>query len=176
MARTARATRKRLGEILIDRGVLSAEQVMGALQEQKRTGELLGQVLVRLNYATEDDIAACIVLQFRLPFLEVKRYTISDEMKALFPASLLTQYQFVPLDRLGSVIAVAAGTLLTPDILSELEQMSECRIQVYVAKQSEIKEILETKFAEQAVTEKAKAEAETEQPKLTELGSLLLGD
>ena len=49
MGRMARATRKRLGEILIDKGVLSAEQLMAALQEQKRTGELLGETLVRLQ-------------------------------------------------------------------------------------------------------------------------------
>ncbi len=168
MPGAARATRKRLGEILIDQGVLQAEQVVTALQEQKRTGELLGQTLVRLNYATEDDIAGCIVLQFRLPYLSVKRYAISDEMTKLFPVALLTQYQFVPVDKLGNVIAVAAGTLLTPDILSELEQMSGCPIQVYVTSQSEVKEVLATKFAAKAAEEKA------EEPSLTELGSMLL--
>ncbi len=164
----ARATRKRLGEILIDQGVLQAEQVVAALQEQKRTGELLGETLVKMNYATEEDIAGCIVLQFRLPYLSVKRYSISEEMTTLFPTALLAQYQFVPVDKLGTVIAVAAGTLLTPDILSELEQMSGCSIQVYVTKQSEIKEILATKFAAKAAKEEA------EEPSLTELGSMLL--
>jgi type IV pilus assembly protein PilB len=170
MARMARATRKRLGEILMDQGVLDADQVVNALQEQKRTGELLGETLVRLNYATEDDIAACIVMQFGLPFLAVKKYAISDEMTNIFPPRLLMQYQFLPVDRLGRVIAVAAGTLLTPDILSELEQMSGSRIQVYVGRQSEIREVLEAKFAG-----KERAEA-PEEKKLTGLGSMLLGD
>lgn len=170
MARMTRATRKRLGEILMDQGVLQAEQLMAALQEQKRTGELLGETLVRLNYATEDDIAGCIVMQFGLPFISVKKYNISDEMTNIFPPRLLTQYQFLPMDRMGGVIVVAAGTLLTPDILSELEQMSQSRIQVYVGRQSEIREILASKFA-------SKEEPEEPEPtKLTGLGSMLLGE
>ncbi len=74
------------------------------------------------------------------------------------------------MDKLGRVIAVAAGTLLTPDILSELEQMSGSRIQVYVGRQSEIREVLEAKFKDK---ENAK---EPKEEKLTGLGSMLLGD
>ena len=85
----ARATRKRLGEILIDQGLIQEEHLVAALQEQKRTGELLGETLVRLNYATEDDIASTIVIQFGLPFLPVKRYRINDDVKMLFPPRLL---------------------------------------------------------------------------------------
>jgi len=172
MARMARATRKRLGEILIDQGLIQEEHLLAALQEQKRTGELLGEVLIRLGYASEEDIASTIVIQFGLPYLPVKKYAIKDEMTKLFPPRLLRQYQFIPVDKMGRVLSVAAGTVLTPDILSELEQMSGSRIFVFVGKQSEIRELIETKFA--AASKAGAAEEEAKQ--LSSLGSMLLGD
>ena len=101
MARMARATRKRLGEILIDQGLIHEEHLIAALNEQKRTGELLGQTLVRMGYATEDDIASTIVIQFGLPFLPVTKYQINEEVKHIFPPRLLRQYQFLPIDKIG---------------------------------------------------------------------------
>ncbi len=94
MARAARATRKRLGEILIEEGVIGDDHLVAALEEQQRTGELLGETLVKMSYATEDDIAASVVVQFGLPYLSAKQYRISDAMTKIFPPRLLRQYQF----------------------------------------------------------------------------------
>jgi len=170
VARAARATRKRLGEILIEEGVIGEEHLLAALQEQQRTGELLGETLVKMSYATEDDIAACVVAQFGLPYLSAKQYRISDEMTQIFPPRLLRQYQFCPVDRIGNVLTVIAGGVLTPDILSELEQLSGLRILVYVGKQTEVREMIESRFV--AGVEK---QEEAEQ-QLSSLGSMLLGE
>jgi hypothetical protein len=169
MARMARATRKRLGELLMEEGVVREDQLLSALAEQKRTGELLGQTLVRMGLATEDDIAGTIVVQLGLPFLPVSKYHIDDAMTQIFPPRLLIQYEFVPVDRMGNVLVVAAGGLLTPDILSELEQMAGVRILVYVGKPSEVRELISTRFA--GAERKEGAEAQ-----LSSLGSMLLGD
>ena len=171
MARMSRATRKRLGEILMDQGVLQEDALLYALQEQKRTGSLLGEELVRLGYATEDDIAGAVVVQFGLPYLPVNKYHISDEMTSIFPPRLLRQYQFLPIDRMGTVLAIVAGNLLTPDILSELEQFAGSRILVYVGKQSEVRELIESRFIKAA----AEKPVEEEQ-KLSSLGQLLFGE
>jgi type IV pilus assembly protein PilB len=169
----ARATRKRLGEILIDQGLIHDEHLIAALQEQKRTGELLGEALVRMGYATEDDIAGTIVIQFGLPFLPVKKYRIREELKTMFPPALLRQYQFLPVDRIGRVMSVVAGGLLTPDILSELEQMCGSRILVYVGRLSDVREVIESEFAAAV----AKAEKDESSPAtLSSLGNMLLGE
>ncbi|MHC4253838.1 MAG: GspE/PulE/PilB domain-containing protein, partial [Planctomycetota bacterium] len=148
MARAARTTRKRLGEILLEERVIGENELWAALQEQRRTGKLLGETLVEMGYASEDDVAGTIVMQFGMPYLSVSKYEINEEMLSLFPSRLLRQYQFVPIDMIGNVLVVVAGSLLTPDILSELEQLAGGRrILVYVGKQSEVREKIETLFA-----------------------------
>ncbi len=172
MARATRTTRKRLGEILLEERVIGENELWAALQEQRRTGKLLGETLVEMGYATEDDVAGTIVMQFGMPYLSVGNYTISDDMLTVFPARLLKQYQFVPIDRIGKVLVVIAGSLLTPDILSELEQLAGgSRILVYVGKQTEVREKIETLFAAAGP-----AEPEPAVQDLSSLGSMLLGD
>ena len=172
MARMTRTTRKRLGEILLDEGLLGQEQLLAALDEQRRTGELLGEVLVRLGYATEDDVAGTIAMQFALPYLPVTKYQIREEVVSVFPQRLLRQYQFVPVDKIGGILVLVAGSLLTPDILSELEQMAGCRIQVYVGKQSEVRHLIEERFSPGSIVDQMKAAPQM----LSGLGQILLGN
>jgi len=146
MVRITRMTRKRLGELLRDEGLITEEQIQEALASQRKTGELLGEVLVRLGYVTEYDIAKTIVTQFGLPYMAVKQYFISDEAVKLFPERLMRQYQFIPLDKIGNVIAIAVGGLLNFDVLSELENSSGAHIQVFVSTWSEIKTAIEGFF------------------------------
>lgn len=171
MVRITRMTKKRLGELLCDEGLVNDEQIEEALGSQRKTGELLGEVLVRLGYVTEYDIAKTIVTQFGLPYIAVKQYFISDEAMQLFPERLMRQYQFLPLDKLGNVIAIAVGGLLNFDVLSELESTSGSRIQVYVSTWSEIKAAIDERFKK--AKKKKKKDGSDD---LTELGSMLLGE
>jgi type IV pilus assembly protein PilB len=169
MVRITRMTKKRLGELLRDEGLVNDEQVEEALGEQRKSGELLGEVLVRLGYITEADIAQTIVTQFGLPYIAVRQYYIAEEVVKLFPERLMRQYQFIPLDKIGNVIPIAVGGLLNFDILTELEKMSGAKIQVYVSTWSEIKSAIDGHF-------KGSKGGKGGASELTELGSMLLGD
>jgi len=166
MVRITRMTRKRLGELLRDEGLVTDDQIEEALASQRKTGELLGEVLVRLGYVTEYDIAKTIVTQFGLPYIAVGQYFRSDEVMTLFPERLMRQYQFIPLDKIGNVIAIAVGGLLNFDVLSELEHTSGSFIQVYVSTWSEIKQQIEDHFksAKPGKAAEAGAEQAEEQP------------
>jgi len=155
----------------MEEGVVSEEQIRHALAEQRRTGELLGQTLVRLGFASEDDIAGTIVIQFGLPFMPVKKYSIKADLLKIFPPGLLRQYQFLPVEKMGRVLAVVAGGLLTPDILAEIEQLAGMRVLVYVGRQSDVREVIESKFVSAW-----KVPAEEEKKSLSMLGSMLLGE
>jgi len=193
MVRITRMTKKRLGELLRDEGLVNDEQIEEALGEQRKSGELLGEVLVRLGYVTEADIAQTIVTQFGLPYIAIKQYFLSEDVIKLFPERLMRQYQFIPLDKIGNVITIAVGGLLNFEVLSELEKMSGAKVQVYVSTWSEIKAAIDERFKGGA---KAKGQTQVQaqpqsqpqpQPQaqaapagaaddLTELGSMLLGD
>ena len=63
--------RKKLGECLIQAGLITEDDLQSALTEHKRTGERLGAVLVRLNLATERQIAKALAYQLGFPYLNL---------------------------------------------------------------------------------------------------------
>lgn len=165
MAKISRMTKKRLGELLVEAGLVSEEQLQHSLQEQRRSGELLGEVMVHLGYVTEDDVASTLVQQFGIPFIRVSQYYISKDMVDLFPEAMLRQYMFAPIDRIGSVLIIVSAGVLNQDIVNELERATGCKVHIYIGVQSDVREAIERQFHKE---EESGAE-------LSSLGSLLLG-
>ena len=69
---------KPLGQILVERGVISNPQLQQALDAQKRGGGLIGEVIVELGFAKEEDIAYCLSLQFGYPYLSLENHGTQD--------------------------------------------------------------------------------------------------
>ena len=63
--------RKKIGECLIQAGLISDDDLESALVEHKRTGERLGVVLVRMNLATEKQIAKALAMQLGFPYVSL---------------------------------------------------------------------------------------------------------
>ena len=66
----------RLGSALVEQGLLRPDQLNDALAEQKRSGQLLGRVLVDNNYVTEEQIANTVALQLGIAYIDLRRYEV----------------------------------------------------------------------------------------------------
>lgn len=151
MANIHRMTKKRLGELLLQEGIINDEQLKEALEEQEQTGELIGEILVRKGFVTESDIARTISTQFSFPYISVQNYYVSPEMTGIFPLEMLEKHLFVPIDRFGDVLSIVVAGLLDQDIVNDIEKRSKCAAQVYVGMVSEVKQVIREKFAATAV-------------------------
>src|SRR5262245_13290272 len=107
MAQIAKLVRKKLGEILVEEGILGEDQIQEALKRQRETGELFGEALAQLGYLTEYDIARTIVKQFGLPFLDASKYRIPKEAFQAVPSEMQIQNHFVVLDKIGKTLLLA---------------------------------------------------------------------
>lgn len=170
MARIRRMTKKRLGELLVDEGLIAEQQVQEVLAEQKKTGGLFGEILVSKSYVTESDIARTIARQFSIPFISARGYNIPHEVAALFPFDMLEKYQFVPIDRFGDVLTVVIAGVVDRRVLEEMEKVSGCTVQIYAGTTSDVKETLKKLSAEKdrekrkkQVKQKPKEEPEPEE-------------
>lgn len=138
-----RLTRKKLGEILQEEGLVSEQQVQDALRLQHQQGILFGEALVQQGIITEDQIVSTLVSQFGIPYIDASGYDINTELLEIFDPTMMRRFQFVPLDSIGSVLVVAIAGLLSQELLTELESQTGCTVQVFLTRMSEIKSVLE---------------------------------
>ncbi len=142
MAQISKLVRKKLGEILIEEGLLRDEQVQEGLKRQRATGEFFGEVLVQLTYCSEVDIARAIVRQFGLPYIDASKYRIPREAMETIPGELMWQNQFIVLDKIGKALVVAVSSVLPGEVFERLEKLSGSQLFLYVSTLGQIKEAL----------------------------------
>ena len=90
--------KKRLGDILIDEGVITEEQLEKGLSEQKRLGMKLGAALVELQITTEEAIAAALSRQLNIELVDLSDVTITDAVKNLVDDKVLKKNNIFPFE------------------------------------------------------------------------------
>jgi len=142
MVSLTRLTREKLGEILVEQGLLSDEQVQDTLRLQHQLGLLFGETLVQQKLITEEKMVAVLVSQFGIPYIIPTQYNINKELLEIFDPQMMRRFQFVPMDSIGSVLVVAIAGLLSEDLLREIEGQTGCSLQLFLTKMSEINAVL----------------------------------
>ncbi len=140
-----RLTRKKLGELLVEQGLLSDAQVQDALRMQHQSGLLFGETLVQQNLITEDKMVGVLVSQFGIPFIKPSTYNIPKELLEIFEPAMMRRFQFVPMDSIGSVLVIAIAGLLSEDVFKQIETQTGCTLQVFLTKMSEINTVLQSR-------------------------------
>ena len=143
MVQISKLLRKKLGEILLEEGLVKDEHVQEALKRQKTTGELLGEAFVNLGYVTEMDIARAIVKQFGLPYIDASSYRIPKEAIDAVPRDLMWQNDLIVLDKIGKTLIVAVAGIVNGEVFEKLEKVTNSQVFVYVSTMSLVKKALQ---------------------------------
>ncbi len=110
-----------LGALLIDHGLITEQQLVQALDEQKRSGELLGVVLLRLGFLEEEQLFLPILAgQLGYDYVDVSDLVLNPEVLNKIPAKYATQWNVLPIACEGETLTVAAhhpGDLQMIDVL-----------------------------------------------------------
>lgn len=138
---------KQLGELLIERGVINTRQLDEALRLQKEKGGLIGQVLVSLGYATEEEIAQAITVQYGFPYLPLKGYEIDHEVIGLIPEHVARQYGLMPIDKIGDTLTIAMSNPLNIQAVEDIELLTKCSVQVFVCTLTDLSEAISKYYA-----------------------------
>ncbi len=94
----AQRIKKRLGDILVDGGAITIEQLQKGLERQKQTGHKLGVTLVESGITSEDAIANALSSQLGFQRIELSDVDIDDRVKYLVDDKVLKKYNVVPFE------------------------------------------------------------------------------
>lgn len=138
-----RIIKSQLGELLIEQGLITQAQLDNALKIQKEKGGLIGEVLVELEYAKEEDIAQALTAQYGFPYLPLSNYEINPEIVNLIPGRVARQYLLIPIDRIGNNLTIVMSNPLNVQAIEDVELLSGCNVQTFVSTSSDIKHVIE---------------------------------
>jgi len=136
-----RRNHKRIGELLIQRGVIDNFQLENVLRIQKRNNQeaLSGDLMVSLGLAKEEDIICAINHQYFFPYLPLSNYDINLEAVNMVPRIIAERYCLIPLEIIQHSLTVAIANPLNSEAIQAVKTISGCNVQACISTSSEIK-------------------------------------
>jgi len=132
----------KLGEILLATSLITSEQLNKAIAAQARTGKRLGQILVEQGAATEDDVAWALSNQLMYPYIFLSRDIIDDEVVRLLPEAFLREHRVLPIQRFGQQVTLAMADPTDQHTVDEVAAQTGLQVNRAVALASNIEETL----------------------------------
>jgi len=133
-----RPEKVRLGEILLQQGLLTDDQLRTSLEDRKRTGRRLGRVLVESGFVTEEQICEALARQLKIPFVNLKQFNVQPEVLAKLPESRARRFRALLLEDTGNAWTVGMADPTDLNAYDELTRFLKRDLQLAVVAESQL--------------------------------------
>lgn len=134
-------TRKRIGDVLIDANIITQEQLMEALEEQKKTGKRLGEVLVDMKFTDETEIAEAMSQQMKIPLAKIREAKLAPEIIELLPENIVRKNNVIPFEvdeNNPNILRIAMADPLDIIAVDDISIITNMQIEIMVATPSDV--------------------------------------
>jgi type IV pilus assembly protein PilB len=137
---------RRLGDLLVAEGLITADQLRQALGEQKGKADKLGSVLVRQGSLTEEQLIGFLSRQYGIPSITLLNIDIDPDTLRLVPVHIAKKYEVLPVKRIGSTLTLAMSDPTNVFALDDIAFMTNLQILPVVAPQAAIRKVLDRAY------------------------------
>ncbi|MBW2103085.1 MAG: Flp pilus assembly complex ATPase component TadA [Deltaproteobacteria bacterium] len=138
--------RRKLGELLVETGLLERGQLERALQGHRDSGKRLGETLIDMDFLSEEEIAFALAMQLRIPFIDMKDHPIEPQVLELVPEEVCRRYLCIPIQRQGNSLQVTMADPLDLNMIKELQFVTGLNITPAISTPSQIIEHLQRHY------------------------------
>jgi type IV pilus assembly protein PilB len=140
---------RRIGTILLEKGLVSPEKLSRALAEAKASGEPIGKVLVSSGFVTEEQLGKGLAELHQLEYISVKGLVLKPEIMKLLPEDFIRQNCIIPyhLDLEEGRLEVIMARPDKTKVLDDIALMTRYRVMVKLSTSSELSEMLDAYYA-----------------------------
>jgi type IV pilus assembly protein PilB len=143
---TLKRKSKQLGQILIELGYITSEQLDVALEEHRKTPKSIGRVLIDLGMIKEGDLVRALAEQVGLEFVDLSEYPIDATATALLPEALARRYRALPIGDRDGKLLVAMSDPANVYALDDIRTITGRDVQPVVATANDVERAIQ-KFA-----------------------------
>lgn len=115
----------RVGDLLVEKSLITEAQLMDALSEQKRTGKKIGRVLTDLNFVNEEKLLSCLADYFHYPYIDLNRYRINAEIVRTLPEASARRFRCIVLAQQPDGILVGMSDPTDLMVIDDLQRQLE---------------------------------------------------
>jgi type IV pilus assembly protein PilB len=146
MSDTFIENRMQLGELLLGKGIVTAEQIEDVLREQSDKGhkKLFGELLVDKGYCTDNQIASALAEAYGVPYAQVGPKLCDVKVLEILPREFLEKHLVLPLFKVYDLLTVAVSEPTNVFLIDEIERLSGCKVQIVCATVKDIKNTIQT--------------------------------
>jgi len=149
----------RLGEILLQEGVITKHQLEEAVSKQRKEGGRLGELLLKLGMVTEEQLVVAIGKQLGIPYFSLGtgmlKPAIDQNLEELIPIDIARKNLVLPLWRTLNSLTVAMADPLDLILIDNLKKMTGCQINPVIATKSDIAKAIEQYYSKTSLFKEA---------------------
>ncbi|MHC5023278.1 MAG: GspE/PulE family protein, partial [Planctomycetota bacterium] len=135
-----------IGSILVEKGLITDDQLSQAIAEQNRTGERLDHVLVRLGFVRSVDVLEAIGQQFAMPIVDLNTIEVKADILETLPAKLVFKQRCVPIERANGTLRVATSDPFELTAFDELRLLTGMAIELVLADERDLAKFIRTHY------------------------------
>lgn len=128
----------KLGDVLLEQGVISEKELDYALAEQTKIGHKLGRILIELEFITEDRLLQILAEQLELPLIDLKQYVITAETVQLLPETYARRFRAIVIDATAESVTIGMSDPNDIFAYDELSRILKKSVSLAVVRESEL--------------------------------------
>jgi type IV pilus assembly protein PilB len=150
---------KKIGEILLNEGLISSSQLEEAIEYQRKQGGRMGEALIKLGYVTEEQIVIALGKQLGIPYVTLAsgklKPSANQDLQSLIPYDFALKSVCIPLSRTISSLTVALFDPTDLILLDNLRKMTSCDINPIIAPRADILKTIEEFYGKSRIFKEA---------------------
>lgn len=144
--------RKRLGDLLVEAGLITEEQLQDTLQTKKE-GQKLGDALLERDFITEQQLIEVLEFQLGIPQISLNRYPVDTTLMNIVPKDFAKRNLLIPLKKEGNQLLVAMADPMDYFAIDDLRMATGFQIETAIATKEEITEALVKYYSDSSLSE-----------------------
>ncbi len=149
---------EKLGELLVKSKAVTQEQLSEALIGQKKTGKMVGSVLVEMGALSDSELLQFLSEQHGVPSIKLSEFQIDQDVLKIIPAGVASKYQVMPISAKDSTLTVAMMDPGNIFALDDIKFLTGYRVEPLIASENAVTEAIEEYYKEEEETSDDKLE------------------
>ena len=143
-----RSGRKLIGQLLVEKGFVTQEQLEQALEAQKQSTQLIGEILIDLGYVQRQAFFETLAEQLRVPFIDLSRATVDSRVALLLEKEIAQRHKALPVGRGDGTIRVAMAEPEDVMAADDLKMRLQVPVEALLADPVELTRTIDKVFKE----------------------------